>query len=328
MPQTASVDARHELWLGTQIPQDPDWDYGQWLEEILKDRFESIEKILGAEETAGLFMELLKDLIDHRDDSPSTWREALGNVPHAAWTVMHLPNRIDELGLYGLFGAIWPSTYIPIAERTDCIEGMLKEVEAFVATSDLGRIAGKSNQITKIANLARARWNIDRQQGDVDPTSLAVLGGVSEGRIRNLMSGQDRVLENAGERSGRITATSALTWLQTRPDFYPSIWDQDETEEDVPSDTGVSSFSEVLFVPVAQDGSIFHPGLARDGRFQIGPKGSEFHCDSFDEALKALQHMPDAYWRRPNPSGHWSIVKGSQWARIERVALLRGAITA
>lgn len=324
MPQTASVETRHDLWLETQTSKNPDWDYGQWIEQILKDRFASIEKILGSEVTSGFIM----DLLEHswEVDRRQTWREVLTDVPHHAWTVTLLPNRIDELGCYGLFGVLYDGAEIPVAERAKFIEDVLNEVDAFVATSDLERIAGKSNQITKITNLARARWNIDRQEGDVDPASLAILGGVSEGRIRNLMSGQDRILENAGERSGRITATSALAWLQTRPDFYPSIWDQDDDEFEVPDYTDASSLSEVLFVPVAQDGSIFHPGLVRNNRFQVGPKGSELQFESFDEALQTLQHMPDAYWRRPNSSGHWGIVKGFQWTRVERAALLRGVV--
>ncbi|MYZ48346.1 hypothetical protein E4O86_11570 [Rhizobiales bacterium L72] len=70
-------------------------------------------------------------------------------------------------------------------------------------------------------------------------------------------------------------------------------------------------------MPVARDGSAFHPGLRRAGRFTIGEKGTELQVEDFDQALAQLQLMPTPYWRRPNNVGNWGIVSGVRWARLD-----------
>lgn len=66
-------------------------------------------------------------------------------------------------------------------------------------------------------------------------------------------------------------------------------------------------------VPIAADGTCFHPGLARRGAFTIGPKGAERRITSFDDALRALRNMAAPRWRRPNGAGNWGIVSGIDW---------------
>ena len=66
------------------------------------------------------------------------------------------------------------------------------------------------------------------------------------------------------------------------------------------------------------DGSHFHPGLKRDGRYRIGAKGAETPHESFDDALAELHRMAVPRWRRPNEVGNWGIVSGREWKRIER----------
>ncbi|NGQ92454.1 hypothetical protein G5V65_16280 [Rhodobacter sp. HX-7-19] len=78
----------------------------------------------------------------------------------------------------------------------------------------------------------------------------------------------------------------------------------------------------MVFVPVAADGSHFHPGLERGGKFMIGAKGEEVSYPSFNEALSALQKMATPRWRRPNEAGNWGIVSGRDWKRIERSQLM------
>jgi hypothetical protein len=75
--------------------------------------------------------------------------------------------------------------------------------------------------------------------------------------------------------------------------------------------------TQAVFVPVARDGSTFHPGLKRGGGYTIGEKGTETQVVDFDEALVELQRMPIPYWRRQNASGNWGIVSGVRWARLD-----------
>ena len=70
-------------------------------------------------------------------------------------------------------------------------------------------------------------------------------------------------------------------------------------------------------VPIARDGSIFSVECRRGGVFTVGEKGDEQRIDNFYEALKHLQSMPTAKWRRPNPKGNWGIVSAIDWVTPE-----------
>jgi hypothetical protein len=82
--------------------------------------------------------------------------------------------------------------------------------------------------------VARACKALDNGEGYVDASALAVLGGVSLGRIRNLMAGPGRIFETQG---GRVAALTALRWLGGQPAFWDSIW----REEAKVAAQGVSS---------------------------------------------------------------------------------------
>lgn len=127
------------------------------------------------------------------------------------------------------------------------------------------------------------------------------------------MSSNDSELEKVGQR---VTAVSAAAWLRGRKAFFASIWQQ--PDEITPEVSSPDFSDKVVFVPVAADGSIFHPGLARGGKFMIGAKGEEIQFMTFGEALAALQKMAAPRWRRPNDAGNWGIVSGRDWKRVER----------
>jgi hypothetical protein len=74
-------------------------------------------------------------------------------------------------------------------------------------------------------------------------------------------------------------------------------------------------------LPVARDGTCFHPGLIRSGEFTVGEKGEEQRYDSFTEALQALRQMSVPRWRRPNEQGNWGIVSGIRWASAAELGL-------
>ncbi|KHA53114.1 3'-5' exonuclease [Sulfitobacter geojensis] len=76
---------------------------------------------------------------------------------------------------------------------------------------------------------------------------------------------------------------------------------------------------QMIFVPVAADGSAFGPELARNGRYTVGPKGGEVKFDDFGEALKALRNMDVPRWRRPNAVGNWGIVSGLKWKCLQKM---------
>lgn len=74
-------------------------------------------------------------------------------------------------------------------------------------------------------------------------------------------------------------------------------------------------------LPVARDGTFFHPGLSRSGYFTIGEKGDEQRVNNFQDALKALRAMTVPRWRRPNDQGNWGIVSGIRWEAAEKLGV-------
>lgn len=317
MNSNKSAEERRELWhqtFHTTYDECEDWDYGQWIVELIRDRFDFLESLFGAERAAPVLFDLLAEANTVEGYRATTWREALDNAGPISWTVWEICDVFSALGLYGRFGVT--DAEIPEDSRERHIQKMLSAAIGFLERADIQRIAGKDNQLSKIVALAQSRWNLDHATGEVDPASLAILGGISEGRVRNMMSGGGRAFENTG---GRVSAASAFTWLQERPTFFNSIWQQpDDAARETP---GTDALEDVVFVPVAADATIFHPGLVRSGKYTIGAKGDEVQCATFEEALGALQKMATPRWRRPNEAGNWGIVSGRDWKRIERRAL-------
>lgn len=315
-PETMTAEDRRGAWVQDELMEygrsanrdaGVHFDYGGELTALLASRFRVIELILGAEEVAPHLLAMLHGPSDGGD----TWMEFLEQydptmTPH--WIGTQL---IDNAGLYGLYG-VTPAD-VPFEARKAWVDELAQHLEEFqrqVQPEPQGVIA-------RIINLALSRHAIDTGEGDVDLQSLALFGGVTEGRIRNILSSGDGGLEKVGQR---VTATSAAAWLKGRKEFFASIWQHpDEEAPEAPS----PDFSDhVVFVPVAADGSLFHPGLLRNGKFTIGAKGEEVQYSTFDDALAALQKMATPRWRRPNEAGNWGIVSGRDWKRIERRQLM------
>lgn len=73
-------------------------------------------------------------------------------------------------------------------------------------------------------------------------------------------------------------------------------------------------------VPIAADGSVFSPRLARKSGLWVGEKGCEKRFERFDEALAYLRGMTVARWRRPNAAGAWGIVQAVAWVELDQNA--------
>ncbi len=228
---------------------------------------------------------------------------------------------LDHAGLYGLYG-VTPDE-IGFATRQSWVAQLPDHLDQWRQRVHLDQ---ECKNIEKVINLALSRHTMDSGmslesntsmensvEGQVDIGSLSIFGGISEGRIRNMLSKGESCLERAGKG---VTASSAAEWLKGRKEYYPSIWEQpDDVTPTMPS---IDFADEVVFVPVANDNSYFHPRLARGGQFTIGAKGEEVQYGTYEEALAELQKMATPRWRRPNGAGNWGIVSGRDWKRVER----------
>jgi hypothetical protein len=190
------------------------------------------------------------------------------------------------------------------------------------------------NETLVTRNLARARVKFDQGQ-PLTIHELALLSGVTVKRIQNAVYAKTDEAPVV-DRNGLISPEACETWLTAR-DYKPSIWKQvvalypltpgwgeavpyEETEPD-------RIIDDFVFVPVANDGSMFNPSLRREskeheGGYTIGAKGGEHVVSTFDDALGQLRTMEAPRWRRPNSeSGKWGIVTGQTWKRVRRAEL-------
>lgn len=209
----------------------------------------------------------------------------------------------NSLAYYGLYGDVMDRAEIQDIEgHLDGHLGLAKTLKEKAPSRCDDRV------VSKIITVADGRRSIERKSGLIEPLALAILGGISEGRIRNLMSGTSAEIRSV---DGKIPAPEAERWLQGRAAFWPSIWSEDPLLEEENEMTAVR-------VPQASDGTVFHPGLRRRSGYMIGEKGQEFTIENYDAALRALSDMDVPRWRRPNSQGNWGIVKASGWTVLTR----------
>ena len=242
---------------------------------------------------------------------PSAWREALNKASYNCFSEWPLGERLHDLVAYAVYGIVMDGSD-DAGQRAKNLEQAIKEAEDFLQATPAAQWGISPNSdLHHLVRLASNRWALDNGR-PVEPAALAKFASVTEGRIRNLMSGPKRAFSSV---DGRIPAHEALAWLSGRPEFWNSIW----RDQSLPQ-YGVKHrppLERAVFVPVARDGSPFHPGLARGGGYTIGEKGEETQIAEFDAALRELQRMPVPYWRRPNASGNWGTVAGVRWVRLD-----------
>ena len=317
-PMTAQK-RRHEWYENkenglTQYLRDFDFP----LKRSLKYHFFAIEKLLGEEAVTSKLLDVIPGDFGGADNWFSALTFSSLSPTSSGWESAVL---LDQAGLYGLFG-VTPDE-ISFASRGAWVAKLPVRLDEWRQNIHFDE---DSKNVELVINLALSRHTMDFGmslesitsmedvvEGQVDIGSLSIFGGISEGRIRNILSSGESCLVKAGQG---VTATSAAEWLKGRKEYYPSIWKQpDDVTPVIPS---IDFADEVVFVPVATDNSYFHPGLARNGQFTIGAKGGEVQYGTYAEALAELQKMATPRWRRPNSAGNWGIVSGRDWKRVER----------
>jgi hypothetical protein len=213
-----------------------------------------------------------------------------------------LSQKLTSLNAYAFFGLS------PI-DGGSCtladIKNLIEAVSTAVAPSKPD--GTQTAEIDRTLLAAKARFGLDEGTGLL-PDELAALVRLGQKSMRNALTPSSG--SGLEVKDGRITATSALTWLNARGDFKSSIWHQSSADVFSPSNTEPALEGELLWVPFASDQTEFDPAKCqRNGKYTLGPKGSETTFTDYRQALDALARMkPNAYWRRPNSAGNWGIV--------------------
>lgn len=290
-----------------------DVDAAATLVELVRGCGEYLEKIVGKEPVAAAMVPIVQTLAGSSPFEPADWAEGLEEHTYEAFSTWPIGAQLFELAAYAVYGIVIGDR--DTSQRERYIESLIATATTFLAESPAQQWKIGSGGQTELEDLvlwASNRWALDHKQ-PVDPKALAYFGGLTERSIRNMMAGAGKVF-NAVD--GRIPAHEALAWLETRSEYWNSIWrDQPEPRHAQELEEPVDS---PVFVPVARDGSVFHPGIDRKGRFTVGQKGDERQFDGYEQALEALQRMPTPFWRRPNEKNAYGIVRGVRWVRVDR----------
>ncbi len=296
------------------------WDFGQWIVALVEKAGDYLSTVVGDTAANAGMAKLLAPVglsLGEFDPDEANWRELLGDAMPNIYDIWPIARQLNEVAAYAVYGVLLRDD-IELEHRKDYIRKLVLSAVEFIGTSPISqwKLTDRPQDIplTGLVRLAENRLALDIGES-VDPAALAEFGGVSEGRVRNMMSGSERKF---GSEGGRVPATDALAWLRDRPEFFNSIWAQDIVKEESQL---ISDSDEVFFLPVGRDGTPFHPGLIRGGSYTIGIKGSESHITDFSIALQELQRMPVPSWRRPNEIGNWGIIRAAEWKRFTSVDL-------
>lgn len=254
------------------------------------------------------------------------WREALEESESGFYSEWKMGATLHSLLAYARYGILLTKTHDDEVEHVkEAIQSLLKEAADLLEQAPpavwLGDLRAKD--LENYTAMASGRWALDHREA-ITPEALALLGGVSLSRMRGMMTGDNVQFHRDADK--KIPAEEALAWLETRDDYYPSIWrDQTPGMGSLQGDsTGDQIIDEPVFVPVAADGSYFAPGLRLKSGFQIGPEDTERFVDDFDDALEQLTKMSPPTWRRPSTgSGRFGRVVGTKWIRMTREELFQ-----
>ena len=274
---------------------------GEWLERLL----------LSPAPTDAAMKALYRELfgpqgIEHQPDA--SWRSLWSDVPDEF--TLPTSDYLVSLNAYA-FGGLRPHyEKFPYASND---EEFVTKARALLDAIPSGW--GTFSDIERTVLAAEARHFIDNGR-DVAPEQLAALARVSLKSIKNLLTPKGGTADLKLNADGKVPGPDAHRWLIGRPDFKPTISPDADDGPGPISTSPAESLGEVVFVPVAKDGSWFDPATCRNTRgFTIGPKGSEEAVEDYWTALDRLAHMPTPYWRRPTSAGNWRIVAGISWQR-------------
>jgi hypothetical protein len=294
-----------------------EWDAAWTLRYLVLAAGDYLGQILGKECADAGMAVMLSPFI--QCDDQALWRERLednwGDC-YAAWPLAEL---FLELTAYARFGIVPPhgenDSDLNIENHLE--DMVLRALRFFDETPLQAWVPDRGTQqpLIELIMLVKNRWALDHGE-PIDPPALALFGGVSESRIRNLMAGADSIF-NAVDK--KIPAQQALSWLAERDVYLDSIWREQTFSFKAVAEDALET---PLFVPVARDGSIFHPGLDKGAGYKVGAKGEERVIKEFNEALVELQRMPTPYWRRPNRRGKDGMVRGVDWRRYDLKTLM------
>jgi hypothetical protein len=238
--------------------------------------------------------------LDHVQDI--SWQTLWEETSSIQLLDLPLAQKLTSLNAYAYFGL--SPAHDGSASTLSDIKSLIGVVSAAVSLNEVDR--SLTAEIDRTLSAAQGRSALDEGVGLL-PDQLAALVRLGQKSMRNALAPSSG--SGLEMKDGTITASSALKWLNARGDFKTSVWRAASTS--LWSRRAATALTgEIFWVPFASDNSEFNPAKClRNGKYTVGPKGSESTLADYREALDALARMkPAAYWRRPNTAGNWGIV--------------------
>lgn len=250
---------------------------------------------------------MVRGAFPHRSEEEN-WEDILEDEFSMIFSETAIGHLLHDLTAYADFGIVL-ATARDSRQREEFLSKQIGAAKTLLRVLPVKQWGLDGEHLVKLLRKAIARWKVDTGQ-HVDAKELALLSGRALQTIKNKLAGKPA--EIIGNQN-RIEAREAAAWLAAQKDFNTSIWrDQDDTADLVETDRGLG---EVLFLPVAKDGSVFHPGVRREGKYLVDEEGREREIEAFEEALASLQSMVFPQWRRPTAEGVWTRVRAVEWRR-------------
>lgn len=206
--------------------------------------------------------------------------------------------------------------------KSNALIGEIKQARKFNALlpaewsrSQVQNVEDK-NVFEKILLSAEARYAFDTGK-ELNLDQITVLSGMSKRAVQNdVAKNSDKNLKVTGDM---VTNINARAWLKERRNFIPTKYYHSDEEEGAALNLDVKVLekdTEFVFVPVAEDGTVFLPELRQPQGYLIGKYGCETHVENYFDAINQLQVMVSPRFRRPNDEGNWGIKAVDSWKRI------------
>ncbi|MCA0873889.1 hypothetical protein LCL97_23915 [Seohaeicola saemankumensis] len=297
----------HERWLAFT------YDFGSdaHFENGLIRSLEIMEKICGSffgkENASRGFDQMVHGCFPHRTETDA-WKTILDEEFAGIYSETPIGQLMHDLTAYADHGIVL-STAGDLEQREQLLTDQIhraQELLDFLPTEFWGL---NGEHLVSLIHKSIARWKVDFGE-HIDARELSILSGLALQTIKNKLAGKPA--EIVGNQN-RIESREATGWLSVQKSFKPSIWrQQDDSEVIAEMKRGLGK---VMFLPVAKDGGVFHPGLRREGKYVIGDDAGEREFEDFQEALHALQALLIPQWRRPTQEGTWTRVRAVEWRR-------------
>jgi hypothetical protein len=260
-------------------------------------------------------------------DWSTDWTDADEQLPAAALRqlpIFRLALALDAYAYYGLKLMIEEphdthdlDTFLDdLAERT---------AQPHPAIGLFPREWGGDKAMEQTLTAALARRKLDHPSvGAITPEELAALVDLPRKNIVNLLAPKKRGILKADER-GLIPVEIARSWLSTRRDFLPSVWQQQGNITIPAPDYESLLGGEPIFVPVASDGAWFSPNdrNERDRCYYVASGEHEEKFEDYWAALDFLGHARFPRWRYCDAAGRWRTKtgRGDDWLRKSRTEI-------